>query len=82
MSKKRKTMSVGEIIFGIISMLYGIPSAEEAIGKAIQESMKGFWYYFLGFVLILLSLFGFLALIDGIMRYFSYSLNEFVNDAI
>ena len=79
----KKTLSGGEILLGLIFLVYRIPSPEKLIGEVIKESLgKGLLNLLLKFLIFLIPIIGFLALIDGILRLFNYTLWELIRDLI
>ena len=68
-------MSWAEIILGIFFIITKTPDIEEILGQSILDNSAGNPFYSAIWITIkLLPLLGFLALIDGILRQFNFSL--------
>ena len=77
--KGQQGLSWGEIIIGVLFIIYSIPSPEQAFGEAILGISKGMGIYpILHLLVILLPILGFLALVDGIARKFDSDLGKII----
>lgn len=79
----KKTLSWGEIILGLFFLFYKIPSPEKLISSVIREHLTmDLLGLVIGFIIFLIPILSFLALIDGILRQFDYTLKELIEDLI
>lgn len=63
-----KTLTTGEIIYGLLALFYGIPSIEEVLAGEILRVSQGSMQIIFGMMFIILSVLGVYALFDGLCR--------------
>jgi hypothetical protein len=64
----KQTLTVPEIIYGLVSVFYGIPSVEEVLAGEILRISTGVMQILFGILFAMLSVLGIYALFDGLCR--------------
>jgi hypothetical protein len=66
----KQTLTPFELIYGLISAIYGIPSIEGVLAGEILNISQGGLQVIFGILFALISIFGIYALFDGLCRLF------------
>jgi len=64
----KQTLTPFEIIYGILSLRYGIPSIGEVLKGEILKTSQGSLHILFGIIFFLLFILGIYALFDGLCR--------------
>ncbi|MCR4327664.1 MAG: hypothetical protein NUV46_03730 [Nanoarchaeota archaeon] len=67
----KKTLTTGELLYGLVSVFWGIPSIDEVLAGEILRLSEGGIQIIFGIIFSIISVLGVYALFDGLCRIFS-----------